>query len=113
MVGTTDLTHYGATAYRFAPKGTGREALEWVKNENDRRMVDLMRELKAEEAVAEAAEHKNACGAGAVAATLGAARALGSQGGHLIEYTTSYDVLRDQLYGDVVGDFVGYAGMVF
>jgi len=113
IVGTTDLTHYGQQFYGFAPAGTGRPGLDWVRTENDPRMVDLMRALRAEAAVAEAAEHQNACGAGAVAATLAAARQLGSSGGHLIDYTTSYDVLHDPLYGETVGDFVGYAGMVF
>jgi AmmeMemoRadiSam system protein B len=113
VLGTTDLTHYGAMGYRFAPMGSGRAGLDWVKNENDPRMIRLMRDLEADQVVAEAAEHRNACGAGAVAATLGAARELGSQEGHLIEYTTSYDVLRGQFPGDAVSDFVGYAGMVF
>jgi len=113
IVGTTDLTHYGRKFYGFAPAGTGRQGLDWVKTENDPRMIDLMRRLKAEEVVAEAAEHQNACGAGAVAATLAAARQLGSTEGHLIDYTTSYDVVRDPLYGETVSDFVGYVGMVF
>ena len=113
VVGTTDLTHYGERGYSFAPKGTGQTALDWVKKENDQRMINLMRELRAEEIVAEAAARQNACGAGAVAATVAAARQLGSPGGRAVEYTTSYDVLRDQLYGDTVGDFVGYVGMVF
>jgi len=113
VVGTTDLTHYGRKFYGFAPAGTGREGLEWVKTENDPRMIELMRTLKAEAVVAEAAAHQNACGAGAVAATLAAARQLGSTAGHLIDYTTSYDVVRDQLYGETVSDFVGYVGMVF
>ena len=111
IVGTTDLTHYGPMGYGFAPAGTGRPGLEWVKNENDPRMIRLMTRLEADQAVAEAAAHKNACGSGAVAATVAAASQLGSTGGHVIEYTTSHDVLRDQL--DTVGDFVGYVGMVF
>ena len=76
-------------------------------------MIRLMEALKADAVVEEARAHHNACGAGAIAATLGAAREMGSEGGRLIEYTTSYDVLRDEVYGDRVGDFVGYAGMVF
>ncbi len=113
FVGTTDMTHYGAMSYGFAPQGTGRAGLDWVKNENDPRMIRLMESLKADEVVEEALAHHNACGAGAIAATLGAAAEMGSEAGHLIEYTTSYDVLRDEVYGDRVGDFVGYAGMVF
>lgn len=113
FIGTTDLTHYGPTGYGFAPAGPGRQGLEWVKNENDPRMIDLMRRMEAGRVVEEAARHRNACGSGAIAATLGAAAEFGATQGHLIEYTTSYDVLRDELYGDTVGDFVGYVGMVF
>ncbi|NIA22182.1 MAG: AmmeMemoRadiSam system protein B [Anaerolineaceae bacterium] len=113
FVGTTDLTHYGAMNYGFAPQGAGRAGLDWVKNENDPRMIRLMESLKADQVVQEARGHHNACGAGAIAATLAAAAEMGSVGGHLIEYTTSYDVLRRAGYGDQVGDFVGYAGLVF
>jgi AmmeMemoRadiSam system protein B len=113
IIGTTDLTHYGASGYGFAPRGGGAEALRWVKEDNDARMIDLMQRLAGDQVVAEARRHHNACGAGAIAATLGAARAMGASCGHLLQYTTSYDVLKDQLYGDQIGDFVGYAGMVF
>ena len=41
ILGSTDLTHYGYN-YGFTPKGTGEAAVEWVKNENDRKIVDLM-----------------------------------------------------------------------
>ncbi|MFC1840913.1 AmmeMemoRadiSam system protein B, partial [Thermodesulfobacteriota bacterium] len=41
VIGSTDLTHYGPN-YANTSMGTGREALDWVKNENDKRMVDLI-----------------------------------------------------------------------
>jgi hypothetical protein len=113
FVGTTDLTHYGRAHYSFAPHGSGRAGLEWVKKENDPRMIELMRGLKAEEVLGEARAHQNACGPGAVAATLAAARAMGSTGGHVLEYTTSYDVLRPKYGEEAINDFVGYVAMVF
>lgn len=113
VVGTTDMTHYGAIGYGFAPAGPGKAGLEWAKKENDPRMIRLMEQLQDDAVIEEARLHQNACGAGAVAATLAAAKVLGSDGGKLVEYTTSYDVLRDTVYGDQIGDFVGYAGMVF
>ncbi len=113
FVGTTDLTHYGRSHYNFAPHGSGRAGLEWVKTENDPRMIELMRGLKAEEVLGEARAHQNACGPGAVAATLAAARQMGSAGGHLLEYTTSYDVLRPRYGEEAINDFVGYVAMVF
>jgi hypothetical protein len=107
-VGTSDLTHYGPSFYGFAPAGTGQDALDWVR-ENDRRVIDLMLDLKARKIVPETTAHHNACGGGAIAATVAAARKLGAEEGVLLEYTTSYDV-RPQ---GVPSDFVGYAAVVF
>lgn len=112
-IGTTDLTHYGDMGYGFAPHGPGQAGLDWVKTQNDPRIIRLMEEMRAEEVVAEAHDHYNACGGGAIAATLAAARVAGSKKGHVLQYTTSYDVLKDEIYGDRISDFVGYVAMVF
>jgi len=111
-LGSTDLTHYGSM-YGFTPKGSGADAVRWVREENDRRMLDLMVRLDAEGAVAEAATHRNACGAGAVAATMAAAREMGAQRGCVVQYTTSFDVMRDKLGRTDYDATVGYAGVVF
>ncbi len=108
-VGTSDLTHYGQR-YAFKEHGTGRKALEWVKNENDKRIIDLCLKMAAEEIVPEATKNLNACGGGALAATVAYARALGIKEGELLHYTTSYDVLPED---EEPSDFVGYAGIVF
>ncbi len=108
VVGTTDLTHYGPRFYGFAPAGIGQPALEWARA-NDRRVIDLMVELRAQEIVAESATHRNACGGGAVAATVAAARQLGAQRGVLLEYTTSHEIMPS----GPASDFVGYAALVF
>lgn len=108
LIGTSDLTHYGQR-YAMRSHGTGMEALEWVKNENDRRIIDLCLKMAAEEIVPEATRHMNACGGGALAATISYARALGVKEGELLHYTTSYDV---EPTGQPT-DFVGYAGIVF
>jgi AmmeMemoRadiSam system protein B len=107
VIGSTDLTHYGDN-YGFVPQGYGSRALKWLK-ENDARIIKLCLEMKAEDIVEEAMVDKNACGAGAMAATVAAAKALGAKKGVLVEHTTSYDVLPE-------GDFdmgVGYVGIVF
>jgi MEMO1 family protein len=107
IVGTTDLTHYGDT-YGFTPYGYGSEAKKWMR-ENDLRMIELALTMKSADIRKEAERNRNACGAGALAATVSAARAMGAAQGHLIEYTTSYDVMPE-------GEFqmaVGYAGIVF
>lgn len=108
VVGTTDLTHYGATYYGFAPAGTGEPALAWARA-NDQRIINLMLQMRAEEIVPEAAARRNACGGGAVAATVAAARALGARKGVLLEYVTSHDVMPR----GPATDFVGYAAVVF
>ena len=109
-VGSTDLSHYGRSAYGWAPKGEGGKALAWVKEVNDKRMVELMLGLEAEKVVAEAERNRNACGSGAVAAALGWAREMGAKEGVLLEYTTSHDVMREEERPTM---FVGYAAVVF
>lgn len=108
VLGSTDLTHYGPE-YGFAPKGTGPEALAWVKNTNDKRFIDLVCDMKAGELVAESKRHFNACGAGAATAATAAAKVRGAQKGVLLEYTTSHDAIPERR----VSMFVGYAGIGF
>jgi AmmeMemoRadiSam system protein B len=107
-LGTSDLTHYG---YRYGlhTMGSGKKALEWVKNINDKRIIDLCLSMAQEEIVPEATINYNACGPGALAATVAYARALGIERGELLHYTTSYDV---EPTGEP-SDFVGYAAMIF
>ena len=59
-VGSTDLTHYGEERYSFAPRGTGAQAHEWMK-QNDKRLLDIVEALRAEEIPPEVAAHRNAC----------------------------------------------------
>jgi hypothetical protein len=107
-VGSTDLTHYGPR-YGFTSHGTGTGALRWVREENDAAMIARMTRLEAEEVLPEFHERQNACGPGAIAATVAAARARGSREGTLLHYTTSADV--KPAWGRE--DFVGYAAMLF
>lgn len=111
-LGSTDLTHYGPM-YGFTPQGMGAAAIRWVRDQNDRRMIELMLRLDAEAVATEARTNMNACGPGAVAATLAAARELGAVRGCLVHYTTSYDVCRDLGSGGGLDAAVGYAGVVF
>jgi len=108
IIGTSDLTHYGLN-YGFASKGHGNDALKWVKEVNDKRMINLMLNLEYDKITEETDKHKNACGPGAISATLASAKILGSKKGNLIRYATSYDVFPE--YG--MDSFVGYAGILF
>jgi hypothetical protein len=105
VLGSTDLTHYGAN-YGYLPKGGGKEAVSWVKDINDKRIVDLMVRMDAEGLIAESLANYNACCAGAAAAAITACRILGATRAEKVDYYTSYDIRPD-------ASFVGYAGVIF
>jgi AmmeMemoRadiSam system protein B len=105
VLGSTDLTHYGYN-YGYAPKGTGKAAVVWVKNENDRRVVDLILKMDPEGVIHESLRSQNACCSGAVAAAISAAKKLGALKGEKLLYATSYDTQPNT-------SFVGYVGVVF
>ena len=107
VVGSTDLTHYGE-AYGFIPYGYGELAKKMMK-ESDSRIIELALLMRSGDIKREAQKNHNACGSGALAATVAAAKAMGSEKGYLLEYTTSHDVMPE-------GEFemaVGYAGILF
>jgi len=104
VIGSTDLTHYGSN-YGFTSKGRGQKAVDWVRNENDRRVIDAMLALEPEKVISEALASQNACCSGAAAAAIEAAKNLGASQADEIAYATSYD----KSPGD---SFVGYVGIV-
>jgi AmmeMemoRadiSam system protein B len=105
ILGSTDLTHYGSN-YGFAPKGTGQAAVDWIRNENDRQVIDAMIAMEPERVITEALSNQNACCAGAAATAIAAAKELGAEQAEEIAYATSYDKSPG-------GSFVGYTGIVF
>lgn len=105
VIGSTDLTHYGPN-YGFTPAGTGIEGVAWVKDTNDKRMVDHMVAMESSDILTDALSSHNACCGGAAAAAVSSAKALGADKGELLAYTTSYDKRPDH-------SLVGYAGVVF
>lgn len=105
VIGSTDLTHYGAN-YGFITKGTGPEAVDWVRNENDRKVIDAMLAMDSHAVISEALTNQNACCGGAAAAAIEAAKKLGAENAESIAYATSYD----KSPGD---SLVGYVGIVF
>lgn len=107
VVGSTDLTHYGM-GYGVPDHGPLPGAMGWMR-ENDMRIVRMAEALEADGICAEAAGHYNACGAGAMAAAVSAARCFGAEAGRVLEYTTSADVLPER----GADSAVGYVGMVF
>jgi len=111
FLASTDLTHYGP-GYGFTPQGVGPAGLKWAKEINDRRMIDLILALKEDAAVAEAQANRNACGGGAIAATIAACKAYGARRATLLEHTNSHEVLSE-FYDEPMRDAVGYAAIVF
>lgn len=105
IIGSTDLTHYGAN-YGFTSKGSAKKALAWVKEENDRLVIDAMLKMDPGNIVQTARKNQNACCAGAVAAAVAGANHLGANQTESIAYATSYE----KSPGD---SFVGYVGIVF
>jgi AmmeMemoRadiSam system protein B len=105
VIGSTDLTHYGDN-YGFVSHGTGPAAIQWVRDENDRRVIDLMLAMDPLGIIDEARLNQNACCAGAAAAAVAAAGQLGATVAKSIAYATSYE----KSPGD---SFVGYVGIIF
>mgnify|MGYP000321383092 CR=1 FL=1 len=105
VIGSTDLTHYGPN-YGFTSKGYGAEAVEWVRNENDRSVIDAMIRMDARAVLEEGQKKSNACCCGAAAAAITVGKALGAEKAEELIYATSYD----KSPGD---SFVGYVGIVF
>jgi AmmeMemoRadiSam system protein B len=104
VIGSTDLTHYGFN-YGFVTQGSGQQAVDWVRNENDRRIIDTMLTMDAEKVIREGLASQNACCAGAAATAIEAAKHLGAEKAEAIAYATSYD----KNPGD---SFVGYVGVI-
>lgn len=104
IIGSTDLTHYGAN-YGFSPRGAGDAAVDWVRSENDARIVKTMLKMDPSALLLEAAKRQNACCAGAAAAAIAAAGILGARRATAIAYATSCDKSPGE-------SFVGYSGVV-
>lgn len=110
-IGSTDLTHYGPH-YGFMPKGLDQDALKWADTVNDKKFIDLALGLEPQELLTGAAENHNACGPGAAAATIAAAKKLGSKKGILLAHTNSNKVMQQKM-GTTSVDSVGYAAIIY
>jgi len=128
VIGSTDLTHYGRN-YGFAPHGFGKEALDWVKNVNDRRFIDAVEAGDPDAVLARAEDERSACSAGAILGVMGyAAEIRDAQSGKapqsggpsrsdapsrsdgtLLAYGTSADAAD----GNIPDSFVGYGAFIW
>lgn len=110
-IASTDLTHYGPR-YGFCPAGSGPEGLKWAKETNDAEFIDLAVRMEADELLNKALENSNACGPGAAAAAVSAAKKLGREKGVLLAYTDSNEVMIKRFHQSSA-ESVGYAAIVF
>ena len=109
-IGSTDLTHYGPR-YGLETAGTGQAAFDWADNVNDREFIDLACKLEPEKMLASAAEKSNACGPGAAAAAVSAAKKQEKTKGILLAHTNSNEVMIKK-YNSQSQESVGYAAIV-
>jgi AmmeMemoRadiSam system protein B len=110
FLASSDLTHYGP-AFGFEPHGSGPAGVRWAKDCNDRRMIEAVRQMRAEDVLTEATLNRNACGAGAIAALLTAARELGATRYVELGHTTSAEVAA--AWDRDASNSVGYEAGVF
>ncbi|HPS54429.1 MAG TPA: AmmeMemoRadiSam system protein B [Sedimentisphaerales bacterium] len=110
-IGSTDLTHYGPR-YGFEPIGEGTEALRWSSQINDKEFIDCALRLDGKAMLDTAEKNFNACGAGAAAATVEAAKKQHRTQGLLLAQTTSSEVMKKKM-NENSEDSVGYAAIVF
>lgn len=111
FIGSTDLTHYGPR-YGFAPMGTSEKALKWAGEVNDREFIDFAIEMQPEKMLSTAERNYNACGSGAAAAAVAAAKRLGRTQGTLLAQTNSNAIMADKM-GSASSESVGYAAIAF
>ncbi len=107
-IGSTDLTHYGAN-YGFSPRGTGKDALRWAQEENDRPFVERLLVMDGPGAIEHARRNQSACCPGAAAAALAFAKQQGAKAGRLLAQNTSHD--KDPSHKPE--SWVGYASIVY
>jgi MEMO1 family protein len=104
-IASADLTHYGPN-YGFTPRGTGPSAVRWVREENDKSLLDKALSMDAKGLLRESHSRQNTCSPGPIASVIAAESSRGVKQGHLLEYYTSYDIIPSS-------SFVGYAGIIY
>jgi len=105
FIGSADLTHYGPN-YGFSPMGSGSAAVKWVKEDNDKSLIDKALAMDTQGLLDDAMLRQNTCSAGPIASVMTSVSRRGAKQGSLVDYYTSYDIMPNS-------SFVGYAGIVF
>jgi len=111
VVASSDLTHYGP-GYGFTPEGVGESGQRWAHEVNDRQLLDAIEAMDADRIVEQSHTRRSACGGGAIAAVMAAAKQLGAERGYTLEHTHSSKELAKIGHSDP-NNSVGYAAVVF
>lgn len=105
FIGSTDLTHYGPN-YSFYHTDNSLSGIDWVTKVNDKNYINLLLEMKEEEALKYALQNKSACSAGAALGALLIGKMNGVKSGKLLGYNSSYEKHKSS-------SFVGYTGILY
>lgn len=105
FIGSADLTHYGPN-YGFAPEGVGEAAVRWVKEMNDRSLIDKALAMDAGGLLQDARMKHNTCSPGPFASVMASVARRNVLSGTLLDYYTSYDIMPGS-------SFVGYAAILY
>jgi MEMO1 family protein len=105
VVGSTDLTHYGP-AYGFSPAGKGEAAVEWVRQQNDRNIINAFVDMQHQNVLQISARDQSACSAGGAVAASAFAGLQGIKRGKVLGHSMSCDTYKSD-------SFVGYAGILY
>lgn len=105
LVGSTDLTHYGA-AYGFEPGGPGPAGFSWARRADDA-IIDAFETIDAEQALMLAERDSSACSVGAAVVAMAYARARGATNAHVLMRISS-----DQM-APGADSSVGYCSVVY
>jgi AmmeMemoRadiSam system protein B len=105
IVGSTDMTHYGPN-FEFTVAGSGRKAVDWVTDKNDRDGIKAMLGMNELKVIATGLDNKNMCCPGAAAAAIAACKENGAVKAVELDYATSFSKSASD-------SFVGYAGILY
>ncbi|HUW69854.1 MAG TPA: AmmeMemoRadiSam system protein B [bacterium] len=105
VVGSTDLTHYGAS-YGFEPGGPAPGGFAWARRADDA-IINAFEAIDTEQALMLAERDSSACSVGAAVVAMSYAKALGATSAHVLMRTAS-----DQL-APGADSSVGYCSVVY
>jgi AmmeMemoRadiSam system protein B len=95
LIASTDMTHYGARSYGFAPVGSApiEKVINFIKK-TDGEIIDYITKLNYQ-GVLQMGFNTTMCGPGSVATLLVVAQRLGAIEIKPLKYTTSYDIVGE------------------